>query len=175
MTILRKSANRLFLDRHYLSDFKSMMRTLTSGRVMLVSTRFRSDLFYSSPKANKTSILKLWALYTQTNLDQINRHDLMLYHGQQTSLTQYFQSINQLSTHWYHYQQYKKALAHTLANDPFNPLSQTVLACDQFLISHYPIQRLPLIESNAKPKTPPLTQDTFSLAMRIIRGDSHTN
>ncbi|MCV9386125.1 hypothetical protein [Reichenbachiella ulvae] len=174
MTVLGKSAKQLYLEKEYLSDFKSLMRTLTSGRVIIVSTRFRSDLLYNTNQKQSLSIVKLWALYTGTELGQLKKGDFNISKGAKKCLTFYFQSINQLSTNWYHYKIYKQALLSNYINDPHNPLARTILDCDEYLRRTQGIGRSPLLnESDMLPGI--VSKDHFSLAMQLINNETHIN
>ncbi len=174
ITVVGESAKSFYLKPQHISDFKSLMRTVTSGRVMIVSTKFRSDLFYSAEKPKNDSILKLWALYANTSPAFPDNEDFITSAGDEKALTGYFQSINKLSGNWYHYWLYKKAFQYTCRNDPQNPVARTVAQCDQHLVKHPSIKRTPLISSWEK-SDPELTKDTFSLAMRIINNQTLSN
>ncbi|RJE72597.1 hypothetical protein BGP76_01095 [Reichenbachiella sp. MSK19-1] len=176
MTIVRQSASSLFLNRQYLSDFKSLMRALTSGNVTIISTKFRSDFFYHSPTPNNTSILKLWSLYANINPITLDPKDLITHAGDKKSLTKYFQSINHLSTNRYYYRQYKQAFLDSIySDDPNNTITQMILACDEYLINKCRIKRMLLVEHKNLASFQTLTKDTFSLAMRILHSETHVN
>lgn len=174
ITVSGKSALDYYLPPRYQSDFKALMRTITSGRVLMVSTRFRSDLFYNARDEKNEEILKLWALYVGTDVSFMNRNDLSTSVGAEKSLAIYFHAMNQLSNHWYRYGIYQKAFQDIFSQDQENPVTRTVVGCDQYLIGQPEIKRAPLINlaetSNAR-----LTKNTFALAMHIIRDENHSN
>ena len=174
ITVEGKSARDFYLEQHHTSDFKSLMRTVTSGRVMIVSTRFRSDLFYCAEKPEHDSILTLWALYTNTSISGRYKLDFITSDGDEESLSEYFQSINKLSTNWHHYRLYRKAFLYAFSIDQENPVAKTVLQCDQYLTKHPSIKRSPLTGSKVKVSFKH-TQDPFSLAMRLINNETHSN
>ncbi len=161
ITVAGKSAKGFYLRQHCISDFKSLIRTIISGRVMIISTKFRSDLFYRAKKHNNNSILKLWALYANTSLSSLDRKDFIALTGDKNSLSGYFQSINKLSTNWYHYRLYKDAFHDTFSKDRQNPVARTVVQCDQYLIQHTNIKRAPLIDTTEMIDSE-LTNDTFA-------------
>ena len=174
ITVVGKSAKNFYLERQYISDFKSLMRTVTSGRVMIISTKFRSDLFYNTEKPRNKEILKMWALYANTSLTGLDRKDFTVSDGDEKSLSRYFLSINQLSTNWYHYWLYRKAFHYMFSNDQQNPVAKTVVQCDQYLIEHTSTKRTPLIGSNEM-ISPKLTKDTLAIAMYIIKNGTRSN
>lgn len=174
ITVEGKSARKLYLRRKLVPDFKSLLRTVTSGRVMVIPTKFRSDLIYYGNKAENKSIVKLWALYAHVSLSTLHRKDFSLVSGDERSLSRYFQSIHKLSTNWYYYRLYRKAFHHTFNNDQNNPITEMVLQCDLFLAKNKVIKRAPLKSSSSGVDTP-LMNDTFSLVMRTLSNDTRTN
>ncbi|MEO9802548.1 MAG: hypothetical protein ABJF04_04835 [Reichenbachiella sp.] len=174
LTVVGKSAQTFYLEQQVISDFKSLMRTLTSGRVMIISTKFRSDLFYSAEKSENESILKSWILYANTSMDSLDGTDFITSIGDEESLTRYFQSINALSANRYHYQRYQEAFYSAFSNDDQNPMARTIVQCDQHLIEHPSIKRAPLIDIGETINSK-VMKDTFPLAMRIINNDNSSN
>jgi len=174
ITVDGKSGPNFYLQEKCTSDFKSLLSTITSGSVMIVSTRFRSDLFYCAEKPKEYSILKLWALYANTNLSVLDRKDFKSSIGDENSLSRYFMSINILAENRYYYSVYKKAFHHTFSNDHQNPVARTIVQCDQYLTQRPGIKRAPLLNSRKRIKSR-LTKDTFSLAMHTINNETHLN
>lgn len=174
ITATGKTAKRYYLKPAQISDFKSLMRTITSGRVMIISTWFRSDLFYQADQAQSASIIKGWSLHANADSEVTDDTDFRYLSGDETSLSEYFLSINGLAQNWYKYRLYKKAFHYSFSNDQNNPMARTIVACDQRLTNHPDIKRSPLVKSVAQMDNA-LTEDTFSLAMRIINNQTHSN
>jgi hypothetical protein len=174
MTVQGQSAKRLYLKPAQLSDFKSLLRSITSGRVMLVSTPFRSDLFYKARDKHYDAIIKLWALYSDTEVFDLNPKDFKYFKGVKSCLTHYFASIHRLSTHWYHYRQYRQAILSNYVNDNLNPLARTILECDRYLIQNKGVKRSPLLRLGDLCSIR-LSRDHFNLAMRLMNNDIHVN
>lgn len=174
ISIIGKPARPFHLNRKQRSDFKSLLRTLTSGRVMLVSTWFRSDLFYQAEAPMNDAILKAWALYTGTNLSGTNASELTTYSGNEIALSEYFVSVNALALNWLSYRSYQQEFQHVLNNDPKNPVAVMVMQCDRYLTEHTDVKRPPLISTVEQGNTE-VDKDTFSLAMRIINNQTHSN
>ncbi len=174
ISVSGKTGSNFYLGPQYTADFKSLVNCITSGRVMIVSTRYRSDLIYTSEKPRNNSILKLWALYANTTLPSLNRKDFSTAIGDKQSFTKYFQSIMALSNNWHHYDLYRKAFRTTFCADQDNPVTQMVITCDQYLTQQDNITREPLVDINEKIIST-LTKDTFSLAMDLLNNETHVN
>ena len=174
ITVSGDSAKDFYLRQKLIPDFKSLIRTITSKRVIIVSTWFRSDLFYCTDEPKDESILKLWALYTNADLSKINSEDFSSSRGDSESLTDYFVSINKLSANQLYYRLYQKAFDVTLSNDQRNPVARKILECDQFITQKPNVIRSPLINSSCAINSIP-SKDTFSLAMGIINDEVHCN
>ncbi len=169
-----KSARKFHLPAECTSDFKSLIRTVVSGRTMIVSTKFRTDLFYHSEKGRNVPIVKLWALYAKANTAELSPDDFHTADGDEESLTEYFVSINGISKNWYQYKMYKKAFLRAYNRDPKNPIVGTVSQCDQYLLGRTRISRAPLTPHTMK-IDPRVIRDAFPLAMKVINNDSHEN
>ncbi|MFY0653709.1 MAG: hypothetical protein JXQ96_16815 [Cyclobacteriaceae bacterium] len=174
ITIVGKSARYFHLPQRSIPDFKSLMRTVTSGRVAIISTKFRSDLFYHAETPNVEAILKMWALHASTEQSLLEDGDLQTTSGNEASLGNYFQSINKISRNWYRYWFYKKAFSYTYKSDQENPLIRSIVECDHYLLKHTKVKRAPLISSSEKGQSE-MTNDTFALAMHIINNETHLN
>lgn len=174
ITVAGQSARNFYLEQGCISNFKALMRTVTSGRVMIVSTKFRSDLFYSADQPTHEAILKLWALYANTDWLGLVQEDISTFVGRETSFTHYFQSIDRLSTNWYLYRLYQRAFYQTFSDDEQNPVTMVVLGCDQHLVNHPSIKREPLLDVSERIGSE-LSEDTFSIAMHIINNETHAN
>ena len=174
ISIVGESAKDFYLKQQCISDFKSLMRAVTSGRVMIISTKFRSDLLYNAEEPNNDSILKLWALYANASLSDHDQKDFIITIGDERSLSTYFQSINKLSANWYLYGLYKMAFLHIFNSEQKNPVAKIVVQCDQYLLEHTSIKRTPLFSSNQKIKFR-FMNDNLSIAMRILNDDALSN
>lgn len=168
ITIAGKNAGDFYLKKQFISDFQSLMRTVTSGRTLIVSTSFRTDLFYKADQPKDDDILKLWRIYSKSKTTNLDYKDIMAIHGEEESLTKYFLSINVLSSNSYKYRVYRETFQHIFSNDQNNPISETVAQCDQYLIEHTNIKRIPLVDVGKK-TTSVITNDTLALAMKLIK------
>lgn len=116
----------------------------------------------------------MWALYVKTDLSGIDSNEIVTSIGAEESLSQYFQSINKLSTNWHKYRLYTETFRRTFHNDQQNPVARIVVGCDQHLVEHPSTNRAPLVDINEKVDSE-LTKDTFSLAMRIMNNENLSN
>lgn len=162
------------MDQKYISDFKSLIRTVTSGRVLMVSTKFRSDLFYYSKESKSNEILKLWALYTKADFSNLDQNDYSTSIGEEESLSNYFLSINKMSSNWFHYRLYKKTFRQVYNHDPDNPVASMVLQCDHYLIENTDVKRTPLIKSVEITDSNSMA-DTYSLVMTYLNKEAASN
>ncbi len=174
ITIVGDQAEHLYLKSDCISDFKAVIRTVTAGRVLIVSTKFRSDLFYAAKEEQTEAILKMWALYANGDTHDIDLQNVKTIIGEKACLSSYFESLNILANHWYHYDVYKKTFGQIFEDDQDNPLATVVAQCDHFLATHSGIKRTPLICSYKKPKLE-ISKDTFSIAMKLMNKEGRLN
>ena len=174
ISISGNSARDFYLQDSHTPDFKSLLRSLTSGRGIVISTHFRSDILYSSETATLENVQKSWALYVDTDLSRVDHNDIDSIKGDEAALFGYFRSINKLARNWHEYRLYRKAFQAAVDGESDNPVARTVLLCDKYLLEHPSITRAPLVNPNETPDQIK-ESDTFELAMRIIKNDTHSN
>ena len=174
VSIRGKSAQDLYLDQRVIPDFKAALRTIVAGRILIVSTRFRSDLVYSSEGSKTESIIKLWSFYANLEVGHIKTQDLIIASGNKGSLTTYFQSLHELASNWHQYLLYKKAFHKALQNDQNNPITMQVLDCEKHVLKHPHINRTPLVPFDLNME-PFIFRNTDRLAKTMINNDLHLN
>lgn len=174
LTIKGKTADRYYLDQNKVSDFKALIRSIVSGRSLLVSTAFRSDLFYGSGDDQHNDILKSWAFYGNFEADTIDNDDIIRLSGDKESLSFYFQDLCILAGNWYEYKVYRDTVKGQFIKDLQNEVARKVIECDHHLTGNCKIDRLPLIERGTDLKLD-LTQDNYELAIQIKKDQSRIN
>jgi len=174
ITILGTTARNFYLESARIADLQSVIRGVTSERSLIISTQFRTDVFYKAKSENHLTILKLWAMYTTTDHPGIAEEDLTISSGEEKCLNQYFQGLNKLSVNLDEYGQYKTAFANAYNADPRNPLAAKVVGCDTHLVQHPSIFREPLmvLSGNESVKE---EYDNFGMAMKIVNDKTHSN
>lgn len=174
LTIKGESAERYYLDKDKISDFKALIRSIISGRSLIVSTSFRTDLFYGADKEQHEDVLKSWAFYANVDTIGENNGDFVKHSGNKQALSYYFQDLCSLATNWYKYKIYRETIRNQFVKDLQNDVARTVIECDYHLTENCKIDRLPLIEKGDDLKLD-LTQDNVELAMRIKQDQSRIN
>ncbi|MFA0965044.1 hypothetical protein AB9P05_24760 [Roseivirga sp. BDSF3-8] len=175
ITVSGKSARHFYLRPECVSDFKSLVRTITSENPMVISTRFRSDVFYKGDSSCSEAILKMWTLYGGMYNIKTDPSDVFSSDGDQEALERYFHSINALSLNWYYYNQYRKAFSSAYSEDRQNTLAATILQCDEHL-TRLPCTRRASLRCDMETTAPgPASKDHFALAMRLLNNQSHIN
>lgn len=169
-----KDASGFFLRPEQLSDFMALVRTIVSGKVLFISTEFRSDLFYKSAEVHHEAIIKAWMLYSDNLQENVELTNLTYKSGDKDALTFYFQTICQLAGNWYQYMVYRKAFYKAFSVDKNNALANTVAQCDQHLVSQCGIDRLALIGPDDHIDLK-YTDDNYALAMLIKNNQLRSN
>ncbi|MGB3180782.1 MAG: hypothetical protein WBB45_05295 [Cyclobacteriaceae bacterium] len=172
ITVSGKSASRFFLKPEYMADFSSLISSVTSERLFMISTRFRSDLFYKCETACHESVIKLWALYAGIVPTVADLCDIKILDGDEASLSGYFESLNTLSANWYQYDTYRKVF--TISYSPDNPVAETIARCDKHLVKMPCIKRPSLVYDTGKARTM-ISLDTMKVAMHMVNDRSHAN
>ena len=174
ISIEGKSARKFYLEPDKAANLQTVIRGMNAGRSLLISTRFRSDLFFHAEEAVHQAIMKLWAMHAQCESNDVDRLTPVFCSGNEAVLDHFFQDMNRLSNHRYKYRRYQKTLSLARENEPHNPILKMLTDCDQHLTSLELIRRRPLIETPARLKAKEI-QDTFAWSMSLIRGKLSQN
>lgn len=174
ITLLGKTAQSFYLEASQAAHLQTVIRGLNAGRSLIISTKFRTDLFYQAEVADYETILKLWAMHLGKDLSLLDENKKAEYSGDEIVMNQFFQAMNKLSGNWHQYRLYQKAVTQSFLTEPRNPLTLKLLGCDQHLCQLPQVKRKSLVEASLKLDTKE-EQDTFAMAMRLVRNDLRKN
>ena len=174
ITISGKSARFFYLEPTRAAHLQTVIRGLNAGRSLIVSTKFRTDLFYQAAVPDHEAIIKLWSMHVGAETSALDVSDKLECNGDEQVMNQFFQAVNRISGNWHQYKLYQKAITESFLIEPRNPLTLKLLGCDQHLCQLPQVKRKPLVEAsldlNAKEE-----QDTFAMAMRLVGNDLRKN
>ncbi len=128
-------------------SFKDLIQGITGKCCTVISSRFRTDIIYSTEDLNPKDVLKLWASKIDESLDRKQRHQFVFKSGKAEVLNHFFNSLNKLCHIHDWYREYVVEFNDLYAFDRNNPILKMIAECDNFLVSHdQNCDRPPLIE-----------------------------
>lgn len=168
------TAKRHYLKPDKIADFKSALRSITSSRIFVVSTKFRTDICYSSINDKNEELIKLWNWYTSNDKQNFDANELLTIEGTEEVLSYYFNSIDRLFTNWVYSRRYRKAFQRSYVTDQNNPLLNTIIKCDEYLLKNTLTKRAPLYNS-LQVIEPLIDQDTLDIAVKLFQNSTRFN
>jgi hypothetical protein len=133
-----KDAPKFYFRDKTAQHFKSVIQSLTEGPSLVISSLYRTDVFYSSEKDRSDNILKLWSLQEQS----FDASKLTIVSGRDNALELFFTSLVSLSAASNWYESYLEEFRHACSLDQNNPILKDLKLCEQYLQeSHQTIAR----------------------------------
>ncbi|WP_425389533.1 hypothetical protein [Ekhidna sp.] len=119
-------------------NFKSLIQSLTDGSSLVISSLYRTDVFYQAEEDHTDDILKLWSLQEET----FDPKKLHFKHGRDKSLEAFFTSLVSFSSAIKWYEAYLEEFRHACSLDQNNPILKDLKLCEQYLQeSHQTVSR----------------------------------
>ncbi|MEO9869731.1 hypothetical protein [Ekhidna sp.] len=119
-------------------NFKSLIQSMTDGSSLVISSLYRTDVFYTANQDHSEQILKLWALQE----DAFDSTKLTIVSGRDNALELFFTSLVSFSSANKWYQAHLKEFRHACSMDQNNPILKDLKLCEQYLQkSHQTISR----------------------------------
>ncbi|WP_370088260.1 hypothetical protein [Ekhidna sp.] len=140
-----REAPRFYFRDKTAQNFKSLIQSFTDGSSLVISSLYRTDVFYSSEKNLSEKILKLWSLQEQSFDSSL----LTFAEGRDKALELFFTSLVSFSSANKWYDAYLEEFRHAISLDRNNPILSDLKLCEQYLqTSHKTIAR-PVSGTNA--------------------------
>jgi len=109
--------------------FKSMIQSICEGSALVISSLYRSDVFYLSHKELTLEIFKLWALQEKT----FDPSKLKVFSGRESVLEYFFTSLVVFSAAHKWYEAYLNEFRSACSMDKNNPILKDLKACEDYL------------------------------------------
>ena len=129
------------LKEQDIGTFRTTLRGTVGGSVFVVSTFFKTDIFYQSDKRKENEILKLWKLYLKNDSILDSGH-ISSHAGVGLVFNHYFDSLTLLSRNQLKYKSYLKAFRKAYQINPSNELALKLIECDRMVIGSHESQGL---------------------------------
>lgn len=112
-------------------NFKSVIQSLTDGSSLVISSLYRTDVFYTAGEDHSKDILKLWSLQVKS----FDTSRLSLISGRDHALEMFFTTLVALSAASQWYESYLEEFRQACAMDQNNPILKDLKLCEQYLQS----------------------------------------
>ena len=120
--------------------FKSLIQSLGGGSSLVISSLYRTDVFYLADVPHSDEIIKLWSLQEDT----FDPSKLRIIQGREETLEQFFTTLVLFSNISKWYESYLVEFRNACSMDRNNPILKDLKLCEQFLQeSHQTVARPP--------------------------------
>ncbi|MEP0985792.1 hypothetical protein [Ekhidna sp.] len=139
-----REAPQFFFRDKSAQNFKSVIQSLTDGSSLVISSLYRTDVFYTANEDHSADVLKLWSLQEKS----FEPSRLTLISGRDDALELFFTSLVSLSAASQWYESYLEEFRHACSMDQNNPILKDLKLCEQYLQSSKQTIARPVSGSN---------------------------
>ena len=129
MHIQGKYAPAFFFRDKTGQNFKSLIQSLTEGASLVISSLYRTDVFYQAASPHTEEVMKLWSLQEQS----FDLKKLTIVQGREDVLEHYFTALVSFSSVNQWYQSYLEEFRLACSLDQNNPILKDLKLCEQYL------------------------------------------
>lgn len=110
-------------------NFKSLIQSVTEGAALVISSLYRTDVFYQAQEPHTDHVVKLWSLQEKS----FDPSKLTTVAGRDDVLEHYFTSLVSFSSANKWYNTYLEEFREACALDRNNPILKDLKLCEQYL------------------------------------------
>ena len=133
-----KEAPSFYFRDKTAQHFKSLIQSLGDGSSLVISSLYRTDVFYLADVPHTEEIIKLWSLQEE----KFDPAKLRIVEGRDESLEQFFTTLVLFSNMSKWYETYLSEFRNACSMDRNNPILKDLKLCEQFLQqSHQTVAR----------------------------------
>lgn len=129
MHIQGKDAPQFYFRDKTAQNFKSVIQSFTEGASLVISSLYRTDVFYSAQKEYTSDVVKLWSLQAK----EFDSSKLTMVTGRDEVLEHYFTSLVSFSAAYKLYEAYLSEFRYACSLDQNNPILKDLKLCEQYL------------------------------------------
>lgn len=172
LSIQGSSAPSFWFKHHDAHSFRSLVESVTLCNCLLISSIYRTDIFYRSYADKTDTLLKIWCTFKNIPF----RHDVIQKFvrgtNNQESFEFYFDTLFHLMQHPAYYQRYRDRLTEIQLLEPTNAILTDLMKCDMHLSEKYKNEDLTYLSLSAETPatvTAPVAANLHQLAMEASR------
>ena len=127
-------------------DFKSLLESMTNAPALVISSKYRTDIIFSSEEDCVKEVFKVWRFYTGRTSFDVNKFTLYL--EREAILQHFFKSLVALSKMKDWYAKFLIEFKEICRADRNSPIAQDLLACESHLQKNEKTPNRPPVPKN---------------------------
>ena len=138
LSIQGKNAPAFWFRNYDAHNFRSTVESITLSQALLVSSIYRTDLFYySDNEEDQGIILRAWSAFKRLEHESIRVARFIRGSDRSESFECYFDTLFHLMHHPAHLTRYKERFKEVVQIEPQNCILKDLMACDLHLSEKY--------------------------------------
>ncbi len=123
-------------------SFRSLVESITLSRSLIISSIYRSDLFYCSDDDKSDLIIRIWCSFKGHHFDDHIKGKFIRADSKPDAFEFYFDTLFHLMLHPPHYERYKERLNEIQQQEKNNSILNELMQCDLHLSECYKAQEV---------------------------------
>lgn len=142
LSIQGRCAPSFWFKHHDAQAFRSLTESITLSSTLIVSSIYRTDVFFSEEGDKADLIIRTWAAFKRLPYDLQTKEKFIRADNKQEAFELYFDTLFHLMQHPTHYERYKQRLWELQLLDKTNPILCELMQCDLHLADLYRQQKV---------------------------------
>lgn len=157
-----------FWFKHYDAyHFRSVIESITLSRALIISSVYRTDIFFRSKEDQMELILKIWCVLKEFKLTSAVKNKFIRTSNEREAFEFYFDTLFHLMHHPLHFEKYKEHLTEIQLQESNNPILNELMQCDVHLSKRYKEQEVDYISLALSPSISSKKNTNF-LDLRLL-------
>ncbi|RED92659.1 hypothetical protein [Marinoscillum furvescens] len=172
LSIQGSAAPTYWFKHHDAHSFRALVESITVSNCLLISSIYRTDIFYRAHTDKTDLLLKVWSAYKNIPFHNEVIHKFVRGSNDQESFEFYFDTLFHLMRHPAHYQRYKERLSEIQLVEPGNTILTDLMKCDLHLSRRYKNQEVAyksLSAGNVHTLVAPVSANLHQFALEAIK------
>lgn len=168
VSIQGRCAPSFWFKYHDAHHFRSLIESITLCRGLVISSMYRTDIFFCSKEDKTDLILKIWCLFKGFNYTQEIKSKFIRTANENEAFEFYFDTLFHLMHHANHFEKYKEELTEIQLQEQDNEILNELMQCDLHLSQRYKEQEVDYISLALTPGLKRVYLDNYLDLNRLL-------
>ncbi|MEO9473943.1 MAG: hypothetical protein ABJG41_00345 [Cyclobacteriaceae bacterium] len=128
------NASKFWFRNHDSHILRILIESVTASKACIISSIYRSDIFYYSETDQSALISKMWCQLKGLNHNKSTLGQFVIGGNRKTSISLFFDTIYHLKLHPTYFKRYRNHLNELMKQESNNTILKEIEDCDNFLL-----------------------------------------
>lgn len=128
------NASKFWFRNHDSHALRVIIESMTASKACVITSIYRSDVFYYSETDQSALIVKLWCRLKGLNHNESILEQFVIGENRKTSISLFFDTIYHLKLHPLYFKRYRNHLNELMKQESNNTILKEIEDCDNYLL-----------------------------------------